>query len=578
MKFLLVGINARYIHSNPAIYSLRAYAGEKYRECVELAEYTINNQKEEILADLFRRKPDIIGFSCYIWNFNLVQDLLLELPKVLPGRDIWLGGPEVSFEGTQLLISYPMVTGIMAGEGEDTFKELLDYYCRKQSEGKKLTQIDGLILREGHTAPREMIDINELPFLYENLEGFKNKIIYYESARGCPFRCSYCLSSIDKTVRLRSMDKVKRELQFFLDGRVPQVKFIDRTFNCNHQHAMEIWRYITENDNGVTNFHFEIAADIMTKEETELLRRMRPGLVQLEIGVQSTNEKTLHEINRYVDTAHIAKVVEELKERENIHIHLDLIAGLPFENYDSFKNSFNEVYAMKPEQLQLGFLKVLKGSPMAEKAARYGIVYQSKPPYEVLFTDWLSYEEVLKLKQVEEMVEIYYNSNQFSRTVSALEKKFPGPFDMFEALARYYEEKGYFINTPARSYRYQVLLGFSCEADPGEQELYKELLTFDFYLRENAKNRPSFCRDLSGYHQQIWDFYQKEEENPKHLAGYAGYHARQTLKMTHMEVFYYPVWEKDPEKRYRKREEPYLVLFDYQVRNPLTQDAKVTII
>lgn len=578
MKFLLVGINARYIHSNPAIYSLRAYAGEKYRECVELAEYTINNQKEEILADLFRRKPDIIGFSCYIWNFNLVQDLLLELPKVLPGRDIWLGGPEVSFEGTQLLISYPMVTGIMAGEGEDTFKELLDYYCRKQSEGKKLTQIDGLILREGHTAPREMIDINELPFLYENLEGFKNKIIYYESARGCPFRCSYCLSSIDKTVRLRSMDKVKRELQFFLDGRVPQVKFIDRTFNCNHQHAMEIWRYITENDNGVTNFHFEIAADIMTKEETELLRRMRPGLVQLEIGVQSTNEKTLHEINRYVNTAHIAKVVEELKERENIHIHLDLIVGLPFENYDSFKNSFNEVYAMKPEQLQLGFLKVLKGSPMAEKAARYGIVYQSKPPYEVLFTDWLSYEEVLKLKQVEEMVEIYYNSNQFSRTVSALEKKFPGPFDMFEALARYYEEKGYFINTPARSYRYQVLLNFACEADPGEQELYKELLTFDFYLRENAKSRPSFCRDLSGYHQQIWDFYQKEEENPKHLAGYAGYHARQTLKMTHMEVFYYPVWEKDSEKRYRKREEPYLVLFDYQVRNPLTQDAKVTII
>lgn len=578
MKFLLVGINAKYIHSNPAIYSLRAYAGEEYKEYVELAEYTINNQKEEVLADLFRRKPDVIGFSCYIWNFNLVQELLLELPKILPGRDIWLGGPEVSFEGPQFLISYPMVTGIMAGEGEDTFKELLEYYCRKRTEHKKLTQIDGLVLREGRTAPREMPDINELPFLYEDLENFKNRIIYYESARGCPFRCSYCLSSIDKTVRLRSMDKVKKELQFFLDRRVPQVKFIDRTFNCNHQHALEIWQYITENDNGITNFHFEIAADIMTEAEIELLKAMRPGLVQLEIGVQSTNEKTLHEINRYVNTEHIAKVTGMLKEGENIHIHLDLIAGLPFEDYDSFVNSFNEVYAMKPEQLQLGFLKVLKGSPMAEKARGYGIVYQSKPPYEVLFTNWLSYEEVLRLKQVEEMVEIYYNSNQFRRTVSVLEGAFANPFSMFEALSQYYEEKGYFVNTPARSFRYQVLLDFACEADSEGRELYKELLTFDFYLRENAKSRPSFCRDLSDYHQQIWDFYQEEEKNPKLLKGYAGYHARQTLKMTHMEAFYYPVWERDLDKVKKKRENAGFILFDYQVRNPLTQDAGVTLI
>lgn len=578
MKFLLVGINAKYIHSNPAIYSLRAYAGEEYKEYVELAEYTINNQKEEILADLFKRKPDVIGFSCYIWNFNLVQELLLELPKILPGRDIWLGGPEVSFEGPQLLISLPMVTGIMAGEGEGTFKELLEYYCRKQVEGKRPAQIGGLILREGHTSPRKMLDINELPFLYENLESFKNKIIYYESARGCPFRCSYCLSSIDKTVRLRSMDKVKRELQFFLDRRVPQVKFIDRTFNCSHQHAMEIWKYIRENDNGITNFHFEIAADILTEEEIRLLKAMRPGLVQLEIGVQSTNEKTLYEINRHVNTEHIAKVVGELKEGENIHIHLDLIAGLPFEDYGSFANSFNDVYAMKPEQLQLGFLKVLKGSPMAERVRQYGIAYQSMPPYEVLFTNWLSYEEVLRLKQVEEMVEIYYNSNQFRQTISVLEGAFDNPFSMLEALARYYEEKGYFVNTPARSYRYQVLLDFACEAEEEGRELYEELLTFDFYLRENARSRPSFCRDLSVYYQQIRDFYQEEEENPKLLQGYAGYHAKQTLKMTHMEAFYYPVWEKDPEKVKRKREAAGLVLFDYQKRNPLTGDAAVMLI
>lgn len=576
MKFLLVGINAKYIHSNPAIYSLRAYAGEEYREYVELAEYTINNRKEEILADLYRRKPDIIGFSCYIWNFNMVQALLLEIPKVLPHTDIWLGGPEVSFEGSRLLISYPMVTGIMAGEGEDTFKELLAYY--KGISDKKLSQIGGLILREGHTPQREAVDLNELPFLYENLENFKNKIIYYESARGCPFRCSYCLSSIDKTVRLRSMDKVKKELQFFLDRKVPQVKFIDRTFNCNHKHAMEIWLYIMENDNGVTNFHFEIAADIMTEEEVNLLKSMRPGLVQLEIGVQSTNEKTLREINRYVNTAHIAKVVEQLREKENIHIHLDLIAGLPFEDYDSFVMSFDEVYAMKPEQLQLGFLKVLKGSPMAGRAENYGIVYQSGPPYEVLYTKWLSYEEVLKLKQVEEMVEIYYNSNQFRQTVSVLAQKFQGPFYMYEALASYYEEKGYFLNVPARSYRYQVLLDFACKVDGEKKELYEELLTYDFYLRENAKSRPSFCRDLSGYHEQIWNFYQKEKTAPEFLPGYKEYHAKQTMKMTHMEVFYYPVWERNPEKICEKKEEPYFTLFDYQLRSPLTQDAKITVI
>lgn len=578
MKFLLVGINAKYIHSNPAIYSLKAYAGEEYREYVELAEYTINNRREEILADLYKRKPDVIGFSCYIWNFNMVRELLDDLPKILPDASVWLGGPEVSFEGAELLADYPMVTGIMAGEGEETFKELLEYYCRGRIQGKELSGIKGLILRQGHTPSREMLNINELPFLYDDLEEFKNKIIYYESARGCPFRCSYCLSSIDKAVRLRDMDKVKKELQFFLDRKVPQVKFIDRTFNCNHKHAMEIWRYIIDNDNGITNFHFEIAADIMTKEEIELLKEMRPGLVQLEIGIQSTNEKTLHEINRYVNTAHIAKVVAQLREKENIHIHLDLIAGLPFEDYDSFIISFNEVYDMKPEQLQLGFLKVLKGSPMAERAEGYGIAYQSKPPYEVLYTDWLSYEEVLKLKQVEEMVEIYYNSNQFRQTLLALAERFEGPFAMFKALAAYYEKKGYFVNTPARSCRYQVLLNFACEIDSERKEFYEEILTYDFYLRENAKSRPSFCRDLSVYHERIWEFYQKEEKEPAFLSGYADYHAKQTMKMTHTEVFHYPVWEKGIGKICKRREEPYFVLFDYQERNPLTQDARVTLI
>lgn len=575
MKFLLVGINAKYIHSNPAIYSLRAYAGAEYRQNIELAEYTINNYREEILADIYKRKPDIIGFSCYIWNFDMVRDLLPEIPKILPGTDIWLGGPEVSFEGPGIFDAYPMLTGIMAGEGEETFKELLAYY--QGNSHKTLSRIKGLLLREGYTAPGELPDMDRMPFLYEDISELGHRIIYYESSRGCPFRCSYCLSSIDKQVRLRNPDKVKKELQFFLDEKVPQVKFIDRTFNCNHDHALSIWRYILENDNGVTNFHFEIAADILTEEEIHLLQSMRPGLVQLEIGVQSTHAETLREINRYADISRIAEAVKKLRAKENIHIHLDLIAGLPLENYDTFVNSFNEVYSMKPHQLQLGFLKVLKGSPMVECAEEYGIVYQAKPPYEVLYTKWISYGEILKLKQIEEMVEIYYNSNQFERTVSLLAEEFQSPFALFEGLAAYYERMNYFWQTPARSYRYQVLLEFAGEANPEEEELYRELLTYDFYLRENAKSRPGFCRNLSEYSSKIRDFYREEEKIKAILPNYGDYRTKQIMKMTHMDVFFYPVWENDPAKVRQKSKEPYLALFDYEIRNPLTGDAKVMI-
>lgn len=578
MKFLLVGINAKYIHSNPAIYSLRAYAGEEYRENIELAEYTINNRKEEILADIYGKSPDVIGFSCYIWNFRLVRELLEDISKVLPKAEVWLGGPEVSFDRPSLLEEYPAVKGIMTGEGEATFKEVLTYYVKRtvnsDEDDDLLRGIKGLVLREGRTGEREPLDLDELPFLYDRLDDFQNKIIYYESSRGCPFRCSYCLSAIDKTVRLRSMDKVKKELQFFLDQKVPQVKFIDRTFNCNHEHALEIWRYIKENDNGVTNFHFEIAADIMTEEELSLLSVMRPGLVQLEIGVQSTNEITLREINRFVNTGHIAKVVEVLRQKENIHIHLDLIAGLPYEDYDSFVKSFDEVYAMKPEQLQLGFLKILKGSPMEAKVGEYGIAYQERTPYEVLSTRWLSYEQVLRLKKVEEMVELYYNTNQFRHMLPILEQEFSGPFAMFEALAEYYEKMGYFVNAPARSNRYEVLLAFACEKNRSRTELYKELLTFDFYLREKAKSRPTYAPEQEKYRDRIWAFYCKEEETPTYLQAYTEYHARQTMKMTHMEAFSYPVWEKEPERiAARLREESY-VLFDYQKRSPLTGDAR----
>ena len=578
MKFLLVALNAKYIHSNPAVYSLRSYVGEALQKHVEIAEYTINHSFGEVLADIYKRKPDVIGFSCYIWNISMILELIPEVSKLLPEVPIWLGGPEVSFDATQLLAKYPMVTGVMIGEGEETFRELLEYYT--QGQDGSLQGISGLCLPEGYTAPRELTDISTLPFLYQDLENFQNRIIYYESSRGCPFRCSYCLSSIDKKVRLRDLEIVKQELQFFLDHKVKQVKFVDRTFNCNHVHAMEIWQYLSEHDNGVTNFHFEIAADILKDAEIELLGKLRPGLVQLEIGVQSTNPRTLEAIHRSMNVEKLEEIVATIHAGRNVHQHLDLIAGLPFEDYDSFGASFNRVYAMAPQQLQLGFLKVLKGSEMHERAEEFGIHYLDKPPYEVLFTNWLSYEDVLKLKRVEEMVELYYNSNQFRHTIRFLEGVFETPFRMYEALADFYERKGYFVNSPARSYRYQALLEFALEYDEAWAEAYGELLTYDMYLRENLKSRPDFAKDLLEYKEEIRSFYRKEEESRRYLPAYGDYDSRQLARMTHLEPFFYPVWNM-PNRRERKElpqsvkgNQPVYVLFDYQERNPLNEDAR----
>jgi len=594
MKMLLTAVNAKYIHSNPGLYSLRSYA-KKYEEYIEIAEYTINNLREEILADIYKKQPDVVAFSCYIWNWDMIQDLCVELHKVLPETELWLGGPEVSFDAEQIMKRYPFLTGIMIGEGEITFCELMAHYVDNSIEIQK---ISGICTRHGLTAPRALTDLSEMPFLYHDLDQFQNKIIYYESSRGCPFRCSYCLSSIDKQVRLRDITIVKKELQFFLDHKVSQVKFVDRTFNCNHNHAVDIWQYLKDHDNGITNFHFEVSADIINEEEIALLNTLRPGLVQLEIGVQTTNPQTLQAINRYVKFPQLKTIVEKIHAGKNIHTHLDLIAGLPYEDYDSFVSSFNDVYRLHPEQLQLGFLKVLKGSEMHTRAEEYGIVYNSKPPYEILYSKWLPYADVLRLKKVEEMVELYYNSNQFTATIPVLETAFDAPFYLYEALADFYEEKGYFVNSPARAYRYHVLLEFAltiktAKKDTGnliedpmlpEKErnvskenwelLIRQLLTYDMYLRENLKSRPDFARDLEPYKEQIRDFYQREEENRTYLPDYKEYRAKQMSKMTHLEPFTYPVWENDTSVVMKPLEKERYVLFDYQKRDALTYQAR----
>ena len=548
MKILLAACNAKYIHSNLAVYNLKSCSGE-YSSRVVVKEYTINQIRDDILKDIYLEQPDVICFSCYIWNISFVRELVPDLKKILPQVELWAGGPEVSYDAVEFLKKNPAFFGVMVGEGEETFHELAGYYIERKPE--TLSEIRGVAFRDEnkdrdivHTGWRELMDLSKVPFAYSNLTEFKNRIIYYESSRGCPFSCSYCLSSIDKKLRFRDIELVKKELQFFIDNKVPQVKFVDRTFNCKHDHVMEIWRYITEHDNGITNFHFEISADLLRAEELALMKTMRPGLIQLEIGVQSTNPQTIKAIRRTMDFEQLKGIVEQIHSFGNIHQHLDLIAGLPYEGYDSFHKSFCDVYALRPEQFQLGFLKVLKGSHMMEMTGEYQILYKDREPYEVLSTAWLTYGEILRLKMVESMVEVYYNSGQFKNTLVFLEKYFDDPFRMYEALGRFYEKKGYSEISHSRMRRYEILMEFAGEQKEIPPEALSDVMLLDLYLRENLKSRPSFASDQKPYERQIWD-YRKAKKIPK---------------TAHIEVF-----------RDGKR-----LLFDYTDRDPLTNNAQLT--
>ena len=515
MKILLAACNAKYIHSNLAVYDLQAYASE-YTDYVILKEYTINQQKDDIMRDIYLEHPDVVCVSCYIWNISFVKELMSDLAKILPDADFWAGGPEVSYDAEKFLSENPEFTGVMVGEGEETFQELSGYYVKKNPE--KLENITGICYRDGekiiHNGWRQIMDLSSIPFIYKDLSEFKNRIIYYESSRGCPFSCSYCLSSVDKKLRFRDIEMVKKELQFFIDHKVPQVKFVDRTFNCKHDHAMAIWKYINDHDNGVTNFHFEISADLLREEELQEMSTMRPGLIQLEIGVQSTNPDTIKAIHRTMDFEKLKGIVDRIHSFGNIHQHLDLIAGLPYEDYDSFRNSFNDVYALKPQQLQLGFLKVLKGSHMMEMCREYGIVYKNREPYEVLSTKWLDYGHVLKLKNVENMVEVYYNSGQFQKTLEYAESFFPDAFSIYEGLGIFYMEKGYGDVSHTRMRRYEILLEY-LETVPGiSRAEVADRMILDLYLRENLKSRPGFAGNQKPYEKLVWD-YRKRAHVPK---------------------------------------------------------------
>lgn len=570
MKLLLIAINAKYIHSNLAIYSLKYNAGQFIDE-VELAEYTINNSKDYILESIYQKKADVICFSCYIWNIEYVEAISNEFNKLSPKTPIWLGGPEVSYETEGFLLSHPHVTGIMLGEGEDTFKEVCNHYHKliNGTSDNSLKEINGIAFRQNNkillNSPRNTKNLNDLSFFYRTMpdEAFENRIIYYESSRGCPFSCSYCLSSIDKRVRFKDIDMVKDELLFFIEKKVPQVKFVDRTFNCDHRHSISIWQFIKDHDNGLTNFHFEIAADILTPEELAIIKDMRPGLIQLEIGVQSTNLDTIAEVHRKMDLERLSQNVSTIKSFGNIHQHLDLIAGLPYEGYESFAKSYDEVYALKPDQLQLGFLKVLKGSYIFDHTREYEIAYHNQPPYEVLKTKWLSYDEVISIKHVEEMTEVYYNSGQFEITMKLISRIESSMFAFFQKLGDFYYYNDYISKNHSRLKRCEILLEFlklNYETHY-DMSLFENSLLFDLYYRENCKTRPAWSLDVS---------YLKEMNHKYCKEG----------KLTHIEPFYYDFRILDSNSMCLPEHlsTPTWVLFDYRKRNPLNHQADCTYI
>lgn len=644
MRFLLCGINAKYIHSNLAIFSLKAYADRKKipEADIILKEYTINNYVEDILQDLYEEKADVVIFSCYIWNISFVRELAVELKKVSPNVKIWAGGPEVSYAANKFLMENSAFDLIMQGEGEEVFSELIQLELEVRSQVKdknkklenkkvlseamgdrqsteskqsikdryfeekdnanltndidmpKLQKLQGIAVRDFtektalenaesnienktkiiNTGFATLMDMDTIPFVYEDFHLFEHKILYYETSRGCPFRCSYCLSSVDKTVRFRSLPIVKKELDAFLAAKVPQVKFVDRTFNCNRKRAIDIWSYLVEHDNGITNFHFEISSDLLGEEELELFAKMRPGLIQLEIGVQSTNGETVDAIHRHMDLEKVFHYVDRVHALGNIHQHLDLIAGLPYENYERFGRSFDDLYAHEPDQLQLGFLKVLKGTVMEEEVKKYNILYRNQPPYEVLGTKWLSYNEIILLKGVEELVELYYNSGQYTLTLKYTVPFFESPFRFYELFSAWYRGKGYHKLNHNRLEKYNILREFLREhIDENEWDTLDEIMLYDMYLRENVKGRPAWAKDTAQYKKEWKALYRKQGEKLFPEDVQAGtYDSKRAANQSHIEVFEIDIKKFEQSGQMEKKQ--VFCLFDYSRRNPLNRAAR----
>lgn len=522
MKILLTAINSKYIHSNLAVRYLKSYTKDLEAQC-EIREFTINDRVEKILEEIISENADVIAFSCYIWNMEYVRKLAALIKLVDSNIEILYGGPEVSYDSKMVLEENPGEY-VIVGEGEETFREFVEY----KLASKSIEQIKGLTYRNNNiiieSQNRATLDMDVLTFPYEADEELGDKIVYYEASRGCPFGCKYCLSSTDHGVRFLDVERVKKELMYFIEKKVRLVKFVDRTFNCKHEYSMEIWRFLMEQDTNTT-FHFELSADLLREDEIALLNKAPKNRFQFEVGVQTTNEEVLKNINRYVTFGKLKEKVLGIQKGNNIKQHLDLIAGLPGEDVESFKKSFNDVHSLKPEEIQLGFLKLLKGSSMREEAEKWGMSYSPYAPYEILRSGKVNYNEMIMLKKVEEMVDRYYNSEKFNTILKFLEPKFPTAFDFYFELSKFYDEGGYFNRSINNVEYYKVIHDFNLEKLQGEeQEILDELLKFDYLCFNKKRWLPPFLNR--------WLEKDEEREIKESLRGNEPY------RKMHIEKFY----------------------------------------
>lgn len=567
MRTLLVGINAKFIHSNLALYSLKSYCND--REKISIKEFTINNNVNDILKNIYEENPDLIGFSSYIWNIDLILELSSAIKKILPLTKVLLGGPEVSYN-LEYIKEKEYIDFIITGEGEESFKKLISGEIELESICNLIYKKSGKIVINKKC---NNIDLNRIPFPYSELDidiDIENKIVYYESTRGCPFSCNFCLSSIDEKVRALNIDRIYEDLKFFLNKKVGQVKFVDRTFNFNSSYAIKIWKCIIENDNGYTNFHFEMAADLINLEMLKVLKEARKGLFQFEIGIQSVNVETLQEINRTNKNNIIFQRVKEVTELKNIHQHLDLIVGLPKENYVSFKKSFNKVYNLEPQKLQIGFLKLLHGTILRNKAETLGLIYNEKAPYEILKTNELSYGEVIKLKGIDKIIDLFYNKERFKNSFKYVISLYETPFDFYESFYFYLQNRNLQEIKHKKNELYTIFYNFAFSNDIIEKVVLIDLFKLDMLINDNLKMIPKYIEVGYDYNiikknrNRLYNDINFIENNFNEFVENRRYSKKQIIKLSNIDAFNIDIdkWFNKSEIEIKNNKQTYL-LFKY---------------
>ncbi|WP_270646743.1 B12-binding domain-containing radical SAM protein [Paeniclostridium hominis] len=584
MKILLTTLNSKFIHTNLAIRYLKQMVKDIEDINVDIREYTINNELDFILKDIYTNNYDVILFSTYIWNVNDIVKLCNNLKKVKPNIKIALGGPEVTYDSEEAMKKYDFIDYILYGEGELIFRDFTKYLMGDM----KIEDVDGIVYRSNDSIitnkPMKLLEnLDLIPSPYEELDKkeYENRIVYYETSRGCPFNCQYCLSSAIEGLRYFSIDRVKKDLKKLIDARVSQIKFIDRTFNANKKFAMEIMKFLMENDNGYTTYHFEVTAHLLTDDMLEFLKDCKEGLFQFEIGVQSTNEKVLDAVGRRDDFKKLSYVVQKIASFRNIHQHLDLIAGLPYEDYSSFENSFNDVFNLGIEHLQLGFLKMIKGTGIRNQADEHEFRYKDYPPYEVLYNKYISYNEILKLKDIEEILERYFNSKNFVLSMRYIIHNYykESPFKFFEDFATYFNDNGYFNASQGKNQLYKILVDFYTDKINIETELFKEIVKYDYISLGKTSNVPAFMDkvEVDDFKNRCHLFLQNEGNILKYIPRFENTPAKQIIKYVHFETFKYDILQLKKNITAKLQPKESIILFVYDDKKVFEKSKSYTV-